>query len=120
MATYSAVSYPENSVEFKVYVVHREGWAVAKSVTAARMDYFAAIKRIQEDLGLAYVRAAQPVVLVQGQGRGQGEDGGPVGLRVWSTDAQETGLRGRSGATADQLSPAESPVDPELGKLHDH
>jgi hypothetical protein len=76
LVTVSAVNAVENFVEFKVFVVHREGWAFYQAVNAAKIEYYAAIKRLREDLGLSFARSAQPVILQQQQEGSSGGDSG--------------------------------------------
>jgi hypothetical protein len=133
LVTYAGINSVENFVEFKVYAVHREGWAFAKAVSAAKIEYYAAIKRLREELGLVYVRAALPVLLQQRSGGDHGGYGGGRGLRAFSVEERDpqdepfaegvthrplntADLRGRSNARADQVSPGTSPVGKEPKK----
>jgi hypothetical protein len=77
LVTVSAVNAVENCVEFKVFVVHREGWAFSSAANTAKMEFYAVVKRLREELGLTYVRSAQPVAVHNfgGQKQDQGLDG---------------------------------------------
>jgi hypothetical protein len=54
----------ENNMEFRVYATHRESWHFYKAVNAARVEFFAAIKRLREELGITFLKATQPVQIV--------------------------------------------------------
>jgi hypothetical protein len=54
----------ENNMEFRVYATHRESWHFYKAVSAARIEFFAAIKRLREELGITFLKATQPVNLI--------------------------------------------------------
>jgi hypothetical protein len=54
----------ENNMEFRVYATHRENWHFYKAVSAARIEFFAAIKRLREELGITFLKATQPVNLI--------------------------------------------------------
>lgn len=125
LVTVSATNAVENFVEFKVFVVHREGWSCFQAVNAAKIEYYAAIKRLREELGLSFVRSAQRVVLVSepqveeggesgsytyGYAYSGGYSSGDTGLRVRTAVDPEGNHRGRSVANADQNTPGTSPV----------
>ena len=92
----------EDSMEYKVYAVHREGWGFYKAVNAAKVEYYAAVKRLREELGLTFVRNPMPVAL------NMSESGATLRRDSFaSTDDGNThtsgsgvGLRGRSNASA--------------------
>jgi hypothetical protein len=71
------MDWDENKVEFKVDAVHREGWAFSSAANTAKMEFYAVVKRLREELGLTYVRSAQPVAVHNfgGQKQDQGLDG---------------------------------------------
>ena len=60
----------ENSMTYTVYVIHREGWHMYKAVHAAKVEFWAAVKRLREELNLTFVRNPTPVVLVDTSGEG--------------------------------------------------
>ena len=52
---------PNNTMEYKVNCTHREGWGFSQAVAAAKIEYYATIRRLSDDLGLHYIKANQPV-----------------------------------------------------------
>lgn len=58
-----AMSIPDNTIEYRVYCSHREGWGLTQGVAAAKIDYYAQIKKLREDLNLYFVKANMPVLL---------------------------------------------------------
>ena len=88
-------------MEYKVYAVHREGWGFYKAVNAAKVEYYAAVKRLREELGLTFARNPMPVALHMSESDAIRRDS------FASTDDGNThysisgvGLRGRSNASA--------------------
>jgi hypothetical protein len=81
----------ENNMEFRVYATHRESWHFYKAVSAARIEFFAAIKRLREELGITFLKATQPVNLItepaESGGRyGTGRSGDSSPVRANSGD----------------------------------
>lgn len=58
-----SMSVPDNTIEYRVFCTHREGWGLANNVAIAKIDYYAQIKKLREDLNLSFVKANQPVLL---------------------------------------------------------
>jgi len=50
-----------NTMEYRVYCTHREGWGFYQAATTARIEYYNTIKRLCEQLGLYYVKISHPV-----------------------------------------------------------
>ena len=57
------MSIPDNTIEYRVYCSHREGWGLTQGVAVAKIDYYAQIKKLREDLNLYFVKADVPVLL---------------------------------------------------------
>uniref|UniRef100_A0A7S3HEK3 Mechanosensitive ion channel MscS domain-containing protein n=2 Tax=Spumella elongata TaxID=89044 RepID=A0A7S3HEK3_9STRA len=58
-----SMSIPDNTIEYRVYCSHREGWGLTQGVAVAKIDYYAQIKKLREDLNLYFVKADMPVLL---------------------------------------------------------
>ena len=56
LATAFNMDQLNNSMEYRVYCMHKEGWHMIQAVSAARIQYFAAIKRLREELGLHFMK----------------------------------------------------------------
>jgi len=70
LLTANGMNSVENSMTYTVYVIHREGWHMYKAVHAAKVEFWAAVKRLREELNLTFVRNPTPVVLVDTSGEG--------------------------------------------------
>ncbi len=57
------MSIPDNTIEYRVYCSHREGWGNSPGIDTARIDYYAQIKKLREDLNLYFVKANMPILL---------------------------------------------------------
>ena len=55
---------PNNTMEYRVFCTHREGWHFVQAISAAKIEYYNTIHQLSEDLGLIYYKTNQPVSLV--------------------------------------------------------
>lgn len=56
-----------------MYCAHREGWGLATNVAIAKIDYYAQIKKLREDLNLYFVKVNLPVLLNNAHSHGHSD-----------------------------------------------
>ena len=92
-----------NTMEYRVYCTHREGWGFYQAATTARIEYYNTIKRLCEQLDLYYVKIAHPVEITHVDSDVHGVYGcGGNTSRSVSTDGTVSGgsASGGSGGSA--------------------
>lgn len=94
-----------NSMEFKVFCVHREGWGFYQAATAAKIEYYAKIKQLREEMGINFMKFDQPVSLTNfpglpppgaGAAATTGNTGAGAGAGVSIDSNMQTSLRLRA------------------------
>jgi hypothetical protein len=74
--TLANMVWDDNKVDFKVQLEHRESWEFSQARDAAELEFYETVKKLREDLGLTFVRSAQPVAVhrpgAHKPGEGQG------------------------------------------------
>jgi hypothetical protein len=111
--TLANMVWGDNKVEYKVQLEHRESWAFTQARDAAKVEFYGAVKKLREELGLVFVRSAQPVSVHRFSARRAGE--GQEDLRSDTTDLYEAQMqmqgsarkrRGDDDGTASEVSVA--------------
>jgi len=95
---------PNNTMEYRVNCTHREGWGFSNAVAAAKIEYYATIRKLSDDLGLHYIKANQPVSVAT-----VNEHENDVHTHAYASELQsfshENELRQRSNALPAKLNP---------------
>jgi hypothetical protein len=89
--TLANMVWSDNKVEYKVQLEHRESWAFTQARDAARIEFYGAVKKLREELGLVFVRSAQPVSVHRFSAHRAGE--GQEDLRSDTTDLYEAQMQ---------------------------
>jgi hypothetical protein len=94
--TLKGMNEKDNMVEFRVQLVHREGWDNGGVIDAAKMEFYGTVKKLREELGLVFVRSAQRVSVHRFSARRAGE--GQEDLRSDTTDLYEAQMQMQGSA----------------------
>jgi hypothetical protein len=94
--TLANMVWGDNKVEYKVQLEHRESWAFTQARDAAKVEFYGAVKKLREELGLVFVRSAQPVSVHRFSARRAGE--GQEDLRSDTTDLYEAQMQMQGSA----------------------
>jgi hypothetical protein len=94
--TLANMVWSDNKVEYKVQLEHRESWAFTQARDAAKVEFYGAVKKLREELGLVFVRSAQPVSVHRFSARRAGE--GQEDLRSDTMDLYEAQMQMQGSA----------------------